>query len=257
MFRALLRTLAAHKKTVIAAALILAIASPLHAQSRATLSGSVHSDSADLPISNAEVYLPALRRGAYTDSAGHFRIENIKPGDYDVVVRRLGFSPLHMQMTLEPDETTAQQFQMTPRPFQLARVKVTAPDTARSLYVDNIMSFEHRRHNGFGSFISEDELRVASDRRLSSVLETIPNLRFYHLAGGAMVAGSEESGRRCYTQIFYDGVKVNFAFDLNSLAPETLRGIEYYSSKTSPPAQFTPSPGYCGALVLWTMVRRD
>jgi hypothetical protein len=49
------------------------------------------------------------------------------------------------------------------------------------------MSFEHRRHNGFGSFISEDELRVASDRRLSSVLETIPNLRFYHLASGATV----------------------------------------------------------------------
>ena len=71
------------------------------------------------------------------------------------------------------------------------------------------------------------------------------------------IAGSEESGRKCFAQVYYDGVKVMWAFDVNSLTPATLRGIEYYPSKTSAPGQFTASPGYCGVLVLWTLVRRD
>jgi hypothetical protein len=244
-------------KIALALAALLANAGPLRAQSKATLSGSVRSDSAGQPLSNAEVSIPSLRMRTRTDSAGHFRMDDIKPGAYDVVIRRLGFAPLRLSMTFEPDETTAQQFELSPSVYELEKVRVRSPDTARSLYVDNITAFERRRRSGFGSFIGAQELQAASDRHMTTVLQTIPNLRLYHLPSGPIVAGSEESGSKCYAQVYYDGVKVNWAFDVNSLMPATLRGVEYYSNRASAPADFSASPGYCGVLVFWTFVRHD
>ena len=88
--------------------------------------------------------------GSYTDSAGHFRLDNIKPGDYDVVIRQFGFTPRVMRMKFEADETTAQQFELSPNPTVLAKVRVIAPDTARSLSVDNTPRLEEGRAQGFG-----------------------------------------------------------------------------------------------------------
>jgi hypothetical protein len=160
-------------------------------------------------------------------------------------------------MTFQPDETTAQQFELSPSVYQLEKVRVRAADTARSLYVDNVTSFERRRRSGFGSFIGADELQAARERQMTTVLQTIPDLRLYHLRSGPIIAGSEESGRKCYAQVYYDGVKVDWAFDVNSLAPGTLRGIEYYSNRANTPSDFFASPGYCGVLVFWTYVRHD
>jgi Predicted outer membrane protein len=257
MFTVKLRMSARTTKIALALAALLANAGPLCAQSKATLSGSVRSDSAGQPLSNAEVSIPSLRMKARTDSSGRFRIDDIKPGDYDVLIRRLGFAPLRLAMTFLPDETTAQQFELSPSGYQLEKIRVRAADTARSLYVDNIGGFERRRRSGFGSFIGAEELQAARERQMTTVLETITNLRLYRQRTGPVIAGSEESGRKCYAQVFYDGVKVDGPFDVNSLTPATLRGIEYYPSKTSAPAEFTPSPGFCGVLVFWTYVRHD
>ncbi|MDQ6718350.1 MAG: carboxypeptidase-like regulatory domain-containing protein [Gemmatimonadota bacterium] len=243
-------------KALFALAAFVFSAAPSHALAQTVLLGSVRSDSTDSPLGHAEVAIPALRLGAYTDSAGHFRMDHIKPGEYDVIVRQFGFAPRVIRMKFEPDETTAQQFQLTASPIILARVKVTARDTARSLYYDNISAFEGRRKHGFGSFITASELQDARERDMTTVLHTIPQVRFYHLASGATVAGSEESGRRCFSQVFLDGVKVMWAFDVNSISPASLRGIEFYPSLNAP-SDYSASPGYCGVLIFWTKVRNN
>lgn len=251
-----LRPVTRHHKALFAIAAIVLSASSAHAQTRAVLLGSVRSDSTGLPLVNAEVYIPSLGINSRTDSVGRFRMENIKPGEYDVIIRRFGFTPSVLRMKFEADETTAHQFELTLSPTVLAKVKVLAPDTSRSLYVDNITRFEERRALGFGSFIGERELRAAADRNLSSVLHTIPDLRFVR-SNGAVVAVSAAHGRRCPLQLFLDGMKVSAAFDINSIGPASLRGIEFYSTTTTAPSEFTASPGYCGVLVLWTAVTRN
>ncbi len=243
-------------KALFALAAILVAAAPSYVPAQAVLLGSVRSDSADIPINHAEVAIPSLRMGSYTDTAGHFRMDNIRPGDYDVVVRQFGFVHLVLHMTFEADETTAHQFQLTPAPHILAKVKVIAPDTARSLYVAQIAEFEQRRSQGFGSFITPAELKAAANRDMTTVLHTIPQVRFYKLPTGAMVAGSTDSGRRCFSLVYLDGVKVMWAFDLNSISPASLRGIEFYPT-SSAPGRYSGSPGYCGVLMLWTKVRAN
>lgn len=231
-------------------------ASVAHAQANAILLGSVRSDSADIPLRHAEVAIPSLRIAGYTDSVGHFRVDNITPGEYDVVIRHLGFTPRVMRMKFDADETTAQQFELSFTPTVLAKVKVTARDTARSLNTDNLARFDQRRARGFGAFITTDELRVTRGRDMTTVLHTLPAIRFYRLSTGVVVAGSAESGGRCYAQVYLDGVKIAFPFDINSLGPESMAGIEYYASPNSP-SDYIASPGYCGVLVFWTRVRAN
>lgn len=257
MLNAILAPIVRHAKLLVAVAALSVLAPPLHAQKNAVLVGIVRSDSAPTPLLDAEVYIPALRIGRHTDSSGFFRMENIKPGEYDVIVRRLGFTPKVTRMKFEFDETTAQQFELSPVPNVLAVVAVRAPDTARSLYVDNITRFEQRRSHGFGMFITGDELQAAKERRLSTVLHTIPAVRLFRSSMGMMIVGSEQSGRKCASQIYLDGVKVSYALDINSISPASLRGIEYYAATSNAPGEFEASPGFCGVLVLWTRVLND
>ncbi len=255
MQRARCRSLGRNLKFLSVFAALQLTATALHAQAHATFIGVIRADSTDAPVSGAEVTIPSLGIASRTDSAGHFRLDNITPGQYDIVVRRMGFRPLRTRVAFEADETTAHQFALYAAPPVLAKVKVIAPDTARSLYVDNITAFEERRARGFGQFIGADELQAASERHLSGVLHLIPTIRFYRVAG-ATVVGSEESARRCQSQVYYDGLKVNAPFDIESIQPSSLRGIEYYPGSTGSPGPFPASPGYCGVLVIWTLVRK-
>lgn len=255
MKRALFRPLARYSKSIVFCASVLLPATISHAQGHATFLGVILSDSASVPLANAEVAIPSLRLSSHTDTTGKFRIENITPGEYDIVVRKMGYAPLRTRVEFESDETSAQQFQLTSSPPLLAKVKVVAPDTARSLYVDNIAAFELRRRHGFGNFIGADDLQAARDQRLSTVLRSIPTLKFYRY-GGSLIVGSSQTDRRCPSQVYYDGVKVNAPFDIESVNPSSLRGIEFYPANSSAPGPFPATPGYCGVLVVWTMVRR-
>ena len=69
-----------------------------------------------------------------------------------------------------------------------------------------------------------------------------------------MVAASAESGKRCISQVYLDGVKVMYPFDVNSISPGSLRGVEFYPSLNAP-ADFPAGPGYCGVLILWTQLK--
>ena len=51
------------------------------------------SDSAGNPLENAEILIGSLRRLVRSQTDGSFRFENVKPGTYEVVARRLGYFP--------------------------------------------------------------------------------------------------------------------------------------------------------------------
>jgi hypothetical protein len=248
------RTVIRHYKALFALAATLTVTVP-RASAQATLIGFVRGDSSSVPLRQAEVAIPWLHLRSYADSAGRFRIDNIKAGEYEVIVRQLGFAPFVTRMVFQDNETTAQQFELTPVTTVLAKVNVVAPDTARSLAVDNAIAFEKRRQKGFGSFITQSELYAARERAFTTVLHTIPQVRFYRI-NGAMVAGSEQSGRRCLSQVYLDGTKIYWAFDLNTITPSSLRGVEFYPSVNAP-SEFSAGPDYCGVLILWTRLKNQ
>ena len=80
-----------------------------------------------------------------------------------------------------------------------------------------------------------------------------------------MTAGDEFDRRQgatsqCYVQVIVDGLyryrgqRGEKLFDINSIAPDHLAGVEYYTVATTPP-QYNASSARCGTLILWTRVR--
>ena len=76
--------------------------SGLQAQ-RAALRGTVL-DAAGAPLAGADIRL-GERQGS-TNAEGIFLIDSLKPGEYPLIVRRVGFSPLRATIELPAGMTT-------------------------------------------------------------------------------------------------------------------------------------------------------
>ena len=81
-------------------ALLLSIASAAEAQWRDSVTiplpgpRKIHgfvADQAERPIDSVEVYVTSLKRITFTAKDGSFRFEDVKPGKYQVGVRKLGY----------------------------------------------------------------------------------------------------------------------------------------------------------------------
>jgi hypothetical protein len=65
---------------------------------------------------------------------------------------------------------------------------------------------------------------------------------------------------QCYVQVIVDGI-IRYRsqveeklFDVNSIAPDQLAGVEYYSGSTTP-MQYSSPGTTCGTLIIWTRTR--
>ena len=63
----------------------------------------------------------------------------------------------------------------------------------------------------------------------------------------------------CYMDVYLDGVLIFDSsksqyglFDVNTLQPETIAGIEVYTSASQIPAKYNRTAGGCGVLLIWT-----
>lgn len=62
----------------------------------------------------------------------------------------------------------------------------------------------------------------------------------------------------CYAQVYLDGVQVYTPapdvklFDLNTLQPDLLKGVEFFPGPAETPAQYGGTGASCGTLLLWT-----
>ena len=71
----------------------------------ATLSGQVK-DPSGQPLSNVQVVVPALQKGAKTDASGSYKIEGLPAGSYAVEFRPLGYAPATRRADLSQGDAT-------------------------------------------------------------------------------------------------------------------------------------------------------
>lgn len=66
------------------------------------------------------------------------------------------------------------------------------------------------------------------------------------------------AGVACYAQVYLDGVRVytpapdTKLFDVNTLQPGALKGVEFFAGPGETPAQYSGTGASCGTLLLWT-----
>jgi hypothetical protein len=244
---------------------------------RAVLRGFVLADSTEQPLVGAELTIEALGIGSRTGEGGAFRLPDIPAGTHIVSVRALGFRRIWARLTFSEADSLERDFLLEPTPTRISGVTVAAKAEIRN---PKLAEFERRRASGFGAFISQQRIDSFPGRRLSNFMQALPGLAIQRgstssatWAAGTRLSGSIEKrpaisafdkarGAKngvCYSAVYLDGVPVysgkvgETLFDLDSLQPGDVAGIEYYASASQMPVELNgTSSGTCGVVVIWT-----
>ncbi len=249
------------------------LAPPPAAAQSASLIGTVLADSTERPLAGAEVAFPTLGRSAHTDSAGNFRIDRLPAGTHALTIRLIGYGQITTALTFGLTERLERDFLLTPRPVKLATVEVDAPPPSRN---GRLAEFELRKKVGIGHFLTQELFDRNTGEHFGDLLtQNMPGIRLSNIGVNRFAAASsrgqnsflkapsgDEFDRRvgarpdCYVQVIIDGiVRYRSApdvklFDINSVAPDQIAAVEYYSAAETP-SQFNMTGSACGTLVIW------
>ncbi len=79
----------------------------------------------DIPVPYANVYIKGTSMGASSDEDGFYRIKNVKPGNYDLMVSVVGYLPYSKQIVLHGNTTKVLDIELKPSAEQLEEMVVT------------------------------------------------------------------------------------------------------------------------------------
>lgn len=150
-------------------ALLLATAVAAHAadgQARgASVTGRVRDAASGLPAPSALVTLEGLNITAIADSTGVYRLAGVPAGPQVLFVRRVGYAPARVAITVPPTGTLVRDVELAVSPLQLQDVTVTADAAGRA-----------RGELGTASVIDRDAIAVQSATSLAGILELVPGV---------------------------------------------------------------------------------
>jgi TonB-dependent SusC/RagA subfamily outer membrane receptor len=114
--------------------LLLTTAAPRHAlaQQTRTVRGHVTDATTNGPLTAAQVSVSGTTLGAATDAEGVFTINGVSDGPHDLVVRRLGYTPVTRSITVGAGMADV-AIALEPAPSSLERVVVTGSATATTV----------------------------------------------------------------------------------------------------------------------------
>lgn len=244
-----------------------------------TFRGTVVADSTGVPLAGADITVTGSERSARSDANGEFRIDEVTAGTHEVVIRKLGFSPLNTTLTFAPNDEEERRIVLS-KLTVLDSVEIIASKPALRM-----VEFEENRKLGLGFFLDRTQLERMDGQVVRSALLSARQMAFvggrYPLASNAKAVLldprneascqqpmtvspklAEKAGAvmcACWPVVYMDGVVRTSTpaepFDLNTVAVHQLEAVEWYPNAATTPAAFLRSGSACGVLVFHT--RRD
>jgi hypothetical protein len=237
-------------RAALAMSFIGLVALPLASQSRAgaSLQGSIR-DPSGAPVAFALITVADIRGVA--DSAGRFSLANLSPGATEVLVRRLGYTPKRVALTLVEGRADSLHLVLAVIPLELAGINTEATTIGR------LADFERHRVNGQGIYMDRAELEKRRTPRLSDVLRRMPGVRIVtDRAGRAMLRmGRSSMGRDCPPEFWIDGIRAQF-LGVDDVPVSDIEALEVYRGPSGLPPEFNSrfTNSQCGAVIIWTRV---
>ena len=249
--------------------------SALSSQAFATLKGKVINDLTDAPIPGAEIVVSEFALGVVTDSAGNFLLPRVPAGRRIVLVRKFGFNPISEVVPFAASETVEREFTLIQAVTRLSTVEVKG----RAAVTGKLAEFDERRRAGSGGhFITDSILVKNQDRRMAEIFAMVPGAHVVQGLGDAAWVGTSRgpssltrgrsglsemdrrrgaSGAICYAAVVLDGAFVyqglgEQLWDINSISPGSIAGIEYYADGATIPVKYNGTRNTCGLVVIWT-----
>lgn len=229
---------------------VLVCAAPNLRAQHAVLRGVVL-DSARQAIPEATVAVVEAHQATRTDARGRFALGNLPVGRVELNVRRLGYEPRTIRVTLGQtgDSLTVVLVEL---PEVMSAVAVSGAERHRR---QGIEDFYFRRARGIGTFFTYDEILAQRASTPSDLIRTTPGVRLVRVASGKGVRFSTITSLRrgdCMPDLFLDGQRAA-GMEMDDVPLIDIEAIELYSGISTLPAQFAPgNRAPCGAIVIWT-----
>ena len=210
-------------------------------------------DSLGAPVAGAQVSVSGVPYRSITDGSGVFHMSGVASGQVQLSVRRLGFSPVTLPVTMPSGEQALDSVVVRLLHIPAALPTVTVRKD-RVNYTGRLAGYYQRleRKNG-GYFITREQIDRENPRTLDQLLQHTAGIRGSRMRGGG--AGVRLRGRACAPIVWLDGTPTPAGeLDLNPISPQTIHGIEIYSGATTAPARFllNRTNNSCGTIVLWS-----
>jgi hypothetical protein len=229
-------------------AVALAVAGGRTAPAQHSVLRGVVKDSTSAPIEGADVGVVAIHRLTRTDAKGRFSIDSVRPGVVEVSVRRLGYKPQTLKVTVSADVAYSYEITLDGQPAQIDGMSVT--EKRRRLGIEE---FYQRRTRGLGTFFTRDDLMARHAQTPSDMLRSTPGVRFVRVPSGNGIRFNNTSNiRQCMPMLWIDAQPAP-GMELDDIPVNDIEGIELYQSLSTTPGQFwrgntTP----CGTIVVWS-----
>ena len=185
-----------------------------------SLSGHIHSENAE-SLEGISVSLKGTSKGIYTDDKGYYKLDQISPGNYTVVIYGLGYSGQEKTITLKAGEEAIQNFKLKTETQTLETVSVYGRSEAKEVQLQayNVTAVDARKlHN--------------STLDLSHALDRVSGVRIRESGGlGSSMSFTLNGFTGRQVRFFIDGIPMeNFGstFQLNSIPINLADRIEVY-----------------------------
>jgi len=186
----------------------------------------------------------------FTDNDGRFALRNLRSGTRAVSVRRLGFEPADIAVTLHSRSPA----DLTVRLGQFVPVLDTVRVVARQESGLSRVGFSRRKQVGMGYYMSPDQISQTRAYDLPSLLAMAPMLRSENSGGRGRITGRATGmGGGCVTW-WVDGDQWLGGNIEDFIRPDEIAAVEAYSSGFTP-AEFQRAFTTCETVVIWTKQR--
>lgn len=204
---------------------------------------------AHIPLVGAQLRLGAGTVITESDDTGQFSVSKVAAGPLWLRLRRIGYRPESLLVTVVAGQTIEPTVTMTPIAQNLAAVKVIG----RRDVSGPMAGFYKRMQSGSGRYFTQADIERRNPNTMTDLLRTIPGLRIETRGFDNKV---RIRGSRCSPLVWLDGQGLFAAeFDLDAVNPRTFEGIEVYSGPASVPMEFQGNArmsSSCGTIILWS-----
>ncbi len=191
-----------------------------------------------------------------TNALGFFHLVANRRDTITLAVRRIGYNPISALLTDKELTGDTLLIVLDPSAQQIAQMTVKARDLRSPM---GYGSFEERRSRGTGVFVTRADIEKRNSGRLSDVMRNKRGVNVVRVQGGFGVRFATFAGRTmasrggCMPMIWIDGQRAP-GMEIDEIPPNTVAGVELYSSIATTPAQFAAGQvdRPCGTIVIWT-----
>jgi hypothetical protein len=218
------------------------------------------------PIVEAEVGVPGTDLASFSNDSGKFELRGIPSGERIIRVRKIGFKPVHLVAKLAAGQAQETVIVLEPGAYELPDVEVTARAAKPLEYAATTKydDFFRRRANGFGHYLTREQIERRHAFRTANLLSGIPSVRLIFRHSG--ISGTDVIFSRCSrVGVWIDGfpqrvsdIRVRtgemtpsvVGEYLDRVRPSEIAAIEVYTGPAELPAEFLSDT--CAAIVIWT-----